>query len=219
MNKKFVKQARLTKALVKYLFLMKAVWIIVTATCLQVSAGVSETYSKSVKMNINLQNTDLEQVIWTMKKQSEFNFFYSNDEVQSVKVSDIEMSDVTAEEVLDYCLKGTDLTYEIVHKTVIIKKSDVLDANLTLEQAQQQAQQKTISGSVKDAKGNLLPGVSIIVKGTTIGTTTDNDGNFSLRIPTNQLTLLFSFIGYTTQEVKISTQKTIAIVLEESSVN
>ena len=90
--------------------MVKAVWIIVMASVLQVSAGTNLSYSQSVKMSIHLSNANLEQVLWTMKKQTEFNFFYSSEDVQGVNKLDIEVNDASAETILDHCLKGTDLT-------------------------------------------------------------------------------------------------------------
>lgn len=77
------------------------------------------------------------------------------------------------------------------------------------------AQERDVSGVVKDAMGSPMPGVSIVVKGTTNGTTTDVDGAY--RISMNTGTLVFSFIGYTTKEVVIETQTTADVVLEESA--
>lgn len=80
------------------------------------------------------------------------------------------------------------------------------------------AQQKTIQGKITDAGSNPLPGVSISVKGTAIGTVTDVDGVYSLSVPDNAVTLLYSYIGMKTQEITIGTQTTINVVLEEDLV-
>lgn len=77
------------------------------------------------------------------------------------------------------------------------------------------AQQRTVSGVVKDATGAPMPGVSVVVKGTTSGTTTDGDGTYSISMTSG--TLVFSFIGYSTQEIVIENQNTVDIVLVESA--
>ena len=218
MKKKFEKQNQLLRVLLKFLIMVKAVWIIVMASVLQVSAGTNLSYSQSVKMSIHLENADLEQVIWTMKKQTEFNFFYSSEDVRSVNKLNVEMKDATAETILDHCLKGSDLTYEIVNKVVIIKKSENNGSRLDngLPAQTKVEQKKRLSGTVKDTKGLPLPGVTVVVKGTTLGTITDNDGIFSIEAnPTDKL--VFSFVGMESKTIDVGDQKTINVQLQEKA--
>src|SRR6186713_616904 len=77
------------------------------------------------------------------------------------------------------------------------------------------AQQKTVSGSVKDSESKGMPGVNVLVKGTTNGTATDTEGNFTIQVAAEASTLVISFIGYATQEVEIGAQTSINIVLKE----
>jgi len=77
-------------------------------------------------------------------------------------------------------------------------------------------QQKTLTGVITDASGLGLPGVNVLVKGTTIGVTTDLDGKYSVRVPDASAVIQFSFIGYTTQEIPVGTQAIINVKLEES---
>ena len=79
-------------------------------------------------------------------------------------------------------------------------------------------QQRVLTGVVKDAAGQSLPGVNVIVKGTTTGTITDLDGKYSVRIPGDQTFLQFSFIGYVTREIAVGSQATLDITLEESAI-
>ena len=78
------------------------------------------------------------------------------------------------------------------------------------------AQQKTIKGTVVDATGEPLIGVNVSVKGTTIGIITDIDGNYTLEVPSKS-TIVFSYIGYQTQEVAVSNQSTINVTLKEDT--
>ncbi len=79
-------------------------------------------------------------------------------------------------------------------------------------------QQQSISGKVLDISGRPLPGVTVVVKGTTIGTVTDNDGNFSLSVPSNAATLQFSFVGMKTQEIPIGNQTNFSVTMEEEAI-
>src|SRR5260221_12780326 len=77
------------------------------------------------------------------------------------------------------------------------------------------AQQRIVSGTIKDSKGSSLPGVNVIVKGTSAGTVTDANGKYSLSLPENATTLVYSFIGYASKEVEIGVQTSIDATMEE----
>jgi TonB-linked SusC/RagA family outer membrane protein len=83
---------------------------------------------------------------------------------------------------------------------------------------QMSAQQRYIQGEVVDSESNPLPGVTIVVKGTTIGTVTDSDGNFSLQVPPDSETLVFSFVGMKTQEIPIEGKTNFSITMEQESI-
>lgn len=91
------------------------------------------------------------------------------------------------------------------------------DAGISDPSGAQQPQRKIITGSVKDVKGFPLPGVSVILKGTTTGTVTGTDGNFELQVPGDANTLVFSFVGMKTQEVSVVSVSTVNVVLEEET--
>jgi TonB-dependent starch-binding outer membrane protein SusC len=77
------------------------------------------------------------------------------------------------------------------------------------------AQEKTVNGNIADKAGIPLPGVNVIIKGTTNGTVTDLNGNYSIKVPDNNTVLLITYVGYIKQEIKVGEQSTIKIVLEE----
>ena len=220
MKKKFAKYPHFLRALSKCLMIMKAVWIIIMASVLQVSAGTNLSYSQSVKMNLHFDKANLEQVIWDMKKQTEFNFFYSNEEVKSVKGLDIDMKNATAQDVLDFCLTGTGLTYEIVHKAIIIKKEakEVAPVFNGLPLTTNAEQKKEVSGTVRDEKGVPIPGATVLVKGTTTGITTDYEGKFVLAIPATAKLLEFSFVGMVSQQIAIGNGTVFNVTLSDSNV-
>lgn len=215
MKKNNLKHALLRGRLVK---MMKAVWIIVLASVIQVSASTNETYSQTAKLDIQLRNVDLEKVLWTIKKQTEFNFFYNSDDVKDVKGLDISLNDATVVEILAKCLNGTDLTFEIVHKAVIIKKKDVFVEEESVIAEVPQIPQKEVRGKVTGVTGESIPGVTVVVKGTTMGTITDAKGNYVLtRIP-EKATLQFSFVGMNPREVEVGDKTILNVLLEEEMV-
>ncbi|WP_172594468.1 TonB-dependent receptor [Mariniphaga sediminis] len=197
--------------------MMKMVWIFVLASALQVTAGNMKSYSQATKLNLRLKNVSLESVIWNIKKQTEFSFFYNSEDIKGVKNIDVDLEDVTVEEILLSVLNETDLTFEIVHKTIIIRK-DIRLKSRPVVILEQQPQQKEITGKVTDTGGQPLPGVTIVVKGTTQGTVTNVDGEFSFHIPLEAEILQFSFVGMEMQEVPIGERTTFSIVLEEATI-
>ncbi|GAB4034442.1 SusC/RagA family TonB-linked outer membrane protein [Spirosoma gilvum] len=101
------------------------------------------------------------------------------------------------------------------------KKSDLMAGQLLalhvprpdLSYETVQAADITVSGKVTDEKGDILAGVSVIVKGTTTGTTTDGTGGFRISVPDTRATLVFSFVGYAKKEVVVGSQTSLSVVL------
>ncbi len=216
MKKNDVKFPSDWRGLLKYLIMLKAIGIIILISVLHVGANTSEAYSQTVKMNLDLKNANLEEVIWTIKKQSEFNFFYNSEDVRNVTGLNVDLKDATAEEILTECLTGTDLTYSIVHKAIIIKKAEKKVETLPVETETEQ--KKIISGTVVDMEGRPIPGVSIVVEGTTVGIITDTDGKYELSIPDATKVIVFSFVGMKTLEVEYKGQPVINVSMEEETV-
>ena len=124
------------------------------------------------------------------------------------KRQSIDVSDVTIDDVLKKVL-DENYSYKILDKNIVVTRGN-------LESAQQQG--KKVTGKVIDSAGRSLPGVSIVVKGTTIGVVTDNNGDYSIpNIPENAY-LRFSFVGMKTQEINISGKTTINVSLGEESI-
>ena len=119
---------------------------------------------------------------------------YNHEQVASDKKFDLNMKDKTVEEILQKCLQGTNLSYKVVNDVFVLTVKD-------------------------EVKGDSIPGVTVLIKGTTIGTSTDAKGLFKMTIPptvqNNDLALVFSFIGMKTQEVKVGDKTKFRIVLEE----
>lgn len=195
------------RKIIHYL-VMKTFFIFLLLLTLQANASV---YSQQVKLNLEVKNGSFKDVINEIGRQSEFSFVYSDWDLPQTGVQDLNFHDASIEEVLNTLLAGTGLSYEITEKTILLKKGSL---------PQTSAQQaKVVQGKVVDSKGNPLPGVTIIVKGTTLGTSTGADGTFKFEIPDTQgIILQFSFIGMKSQEFTYAGQKEITIKMEEDAV-
>ena len=174
----------------------------------------AEVRSQETFLSIKKTNATLIDILKTIEAQSGYTCLYSYSDVAKVANLTVELKNVSVQDVLEACLKDTKLGYKIVDQTIIIR-------NLTeLEQKKDEVKKKSITGKVTDSKKEPLPGVTILVKGTTIGVVTDVDGNYKITLPDQkEISLLFSFIGMVSQEIKVTNQTEINVVLEEDVEN
>ncbi len=197
----------LGERLKRMLRIMKFTWILLLITTLQLSASV---YSQQTSFSISFKGASLQELMDEIKKSSEFDFIYSQDEIEDVKIKDAVFNGSGVEEILQHCLEGTRIDYKIEDKVIILMPS-------TQESIQQQ-DKRQVKGTVTDDTKLPLPGVSVVVKGTTNGVSTDFDGNYTLEIPaTGKVVLVYTFIGMEPQEITVTNQTTIDVVLKGSS--
>ncbi len=189
-------------------------------------AWSATTYSQSTKLSVNLKDATVRDVIKAIEEQSEFLFLFQEGQVDLNRRVSIRAEGKQLHEILDEVFKGTDNIYIVSDRQVVIGKAPRKTLEVQLAALQKdmkisinQQQQKEITGKVTDSSGDPLPGATIIVKGTTIGTVTDPDGMFSLRIPINAQTLQISFVGMKTVEIPIGNQITFNVVLEEELIS
>lgn len=212
----FLRQRR---ALIMYIIMMKAVWILVLVSVFEASGGSGKSYSQNTKLDLQLKNASLEDVIWNIKEQTEFDFFYNSEDISQVKGLNLHLRNSTTSEILDVCLKNSDLTYEIINKVVIIRQADRKAINSSeLPILAEQPKLKKISGIVTDEKGEPIPGASIVVKGTTTGTITGFDGKFNFDIPLETKILSVSFVGFKTKDIQLENDNELKINLSEDVV-
>ena len=213
MKKKRLDDFPYRESISKIIRVMKLVSFLLLSGFLQVIAA--DVHSQNASIRLSLQDVALTEVIKAVQMQTEFTFFYSPDDIKDIFISKVELENASLEKTLDLCLKGTSIDYEIVHKAVILKKGKGSILESPDVPAQQQPQKKEISGTVKDSKGLPLPGVSVVVKGTTTGIVTDADGKFTLSVPAEAKKLTFSFVGMKAQEIDITGKATINLVMQE----
>lgn len=174
--------------------------------------------SQTVKLSLDLRKVPVEKVIQMIEEQTEFYFLYQDDVLKKGQTVTLQVKDTPVETILQQLSDQVNVDYRIMDRQIILlPKEKPADAKPASVGTEQQQQRKEITGSVKDTKGMPLPGVTVVVKGTTTGTITGNDGNFSLQVPVNANTLVFSFVGMKTQEANISGIDRVNIVLEEES--
>ncbi|WP_158085320.1 SusC/RagA family TonB-linked outer membrane protein [Niastella vici] len=187
---------------------MKFTAIFMFVACLHVSANVH-----AQKITLQEKNTPLSNVFRQIKKQTGFVFWYEDNLFDGKRKVNIDVKDASIETVLNLLLKNDDLTYEIINKTVVLKRRPVVTA-VPAKIVEQKPVAKPVKGRVTDEDGKPLEGVSVSIKGTSIGTTTRANGEFELEIPDNSgNVLLFSFVGRLSVEVNISGKSFIKVQL------
>lgn len=148
------------------------------------------------QFTLSLSNSNLGTVIRQIKAQSNYRFFY-DDELAAIPVASLKVSNSSLTNVLDKALSGKGITYRIDDNVVYLSRTS---KEKTTEPRSTQ-QQKTVSGKITDLKGEPLIGVTVLEKGTTNGTITDFDGNYSLSLSNPNAVLQFSYVGYKSIEL------------------
>ncbi len=174
--------------------------------CLQFSAfGMGR--AQNVKVSLDMRNVTLEQVLKELKAQTGMRFFYSVEKARQEQKDAVQLTDATLDAALQQILEGTPMTFEIQRDVIVIKDRPQPTA--------QTPEEKTISGKVTDESGQPLPGVAVVVKGTTLGTATDADGKYTLTLPEGNYTLVFSMLGMKTCEELVGNRTEIHVTLYE----
>lgn len=160
------------------------------------------TYSQSKRVNIRLQEVPIKTLFDEIQRQTGYYFVFNSEQAKQMGVFSLDVQEETVENVLKDILHNTQYTFKFEDDIIIIAPKEVSQ------------EQPVLKGTVKDEKNLPLPGVTILVKGTSNGITTDPQGNFTIKLQPND-TLVFSFIGMKTQYFRYTGQKEITIILQE----
>ena len=197
----FLKERKLQISLLK----MKVTVLLLLVCVLQSVAGA---YSQTTKYDISMTSGKLENVFKLIEQKGEYTFLYSIEDIDQISSVNVNVKQADLKEVLDICLANTKLTYEISGHLVIIRAKDEKPEDKMV----------VIKGVVKDKKGEPLPGVTIVEKGTKVGVATGVDGKFTFTVAKHDgIILVFSFVGMKTREITWTGQKELNVVMEEES--
>lgn len=169
----------------------------------------AELYSQQHILNLQLKQASLAKVFEQMEKQTGLRFLYNTRLIESKGKVDVQAQQQDVRMVLEDVLKPLHLDYVIENEQVVVKNaSNIPQVDTKVK----------IQGIVKSDKGEKLPGVTIQIKGTSLGTVTGADGTFELDLPATSVpVLVFSFVGLRTQEVKYTGQQKLEIIMQENS--
>ena len=171
-----------------------------------------KTYSQTKLLTLNYEKTTVKEVLSKIEDQSEFYFMYSEKLVDVNREVSVNIENQKIDEILDYLFASTNVKHNVKDRFILLTTSEITENDLLL------LQQGSISGKVTGQSSTPLPGVTVVVKGTTNGTATNADGEYSLsNIPASAI-LQFSFMGMKTQEIIVENKTTINVVMEEETI-
>lgn len=185
------------------LFLKMKLTLLILLVCLmQVSASV---YSQTTKLSFDFQGKKISDVLMQIEETTDFRFFYQREQVNVDRTVNLKADNKRVDEILTDIFKDQGVTYRIMDDNLILLTTGELMTE----------QQQTVRGKISNERGESIPGATVVVKGTSIGSITDVDGNYELNgVPADGI-LIFSFVGMRTQEIEVNGRTKIDVVLAE----
>ncbi|MBL7721736.1 MAG: carboxypeptidase-like regulatory domain-containing protein, partial [Chitinophagaceae bacterium] len=184
--------------------IMKFTIALLLFACLQVSAKGLGQERITLKMN----EAEIKKVLFAIEKKSDYRFLFSEESVKGKPKVNVDVTNATLNEVLDKILVNTGIAYKVLGTNLVVLKEGITSAEMISPEIR-------ITGKVTSATGEPLAGVSVSVKGSRAGTTTDANGNFSITVPDDAV-LVFSSVGYESTEVSVKGKTSLTVVLKVS---
>ncbi|MEI6276949.1 MAG: TonB-dependent receptor [Prolixibacteraceae bacterium] len=207
MKKKFKDREVLPQNFLSQLFLIMKLTLFFLITSV-LGLFATESYSQMTRITLDLKSVTVKDALKAIENESQFFFIYNNELINVDREIDISVKNEKITEVLNTIFEGRNVEVTVIDRKIVLAPAFM---------GEQQTGKK-ISGKVTDSSGGTLPGVSVIVKGTTNGVISDNSGNYLLTNVLENATLQFSFVGMKTQEIAVGNKISINITLEEETV-
>ncbi|WP_414003799.1 TonB-dependent receptor [Maribacter sp. 2304DJ31-5] len=180
----------------------------------------SDSYGQRTKITLDYTNIRIDQLIDKIESSTEFRFVFKMNEVELDRFVSINVKNETIDKVLNRVFNDTKTDYKILNRRIYL--TEKLENDNRVDQKIQNTNiiiQDLVSGTVTDENGSPLPGASIVEKGTTNGTQTDFDGNFSIAPTSDTAVLVVSYIGFTSKEIPVEGQTILQISLSPDTAN
>lgn len=197
-----------------------------------VFVGVSHAHESSGqdflahRVTIAVKNQDLESVLDRISKIANVRFLYSHEMVSAERKVSLRLKNTTVGTALEELLHPLNLTYQVIGEQIILKRLSAKNVNTSSMPAEASSDEAattsfnvapadvSVTGTVTDEEGNALTGVSVLVQGTSQGTTTDASGKYKISVPNGNSVLVFSYVGFLKQEITVGTRTTIDVKLQ-----
>ncbi|MDD4191449.1 MAG: SusC/RagA family TonB-linked outer membrane protein [Mangrovibacterium sp.] len=170
------------------------------------SSLASGTFSQSAKISLDLRQSTIKDALKEIENTTNYFFLYNNNLIDVNKVINVKVENKEIEEVLDLLFQGEDVKYVVMDRQIIITPKTSASSAVS--------RQSPVGGTVTGDTGEPLPGVTVVIKGTTTGTITDAEGNFSIPVQRGDV-LFFTFVGMQKQEVLFDGQLAIKVTMQE----
>lgn len=176
-------------------------------------ALASDSYAQDTRLSLDIENRPIQEILEIIEEQTEFRFMYDATIVDLHQKKSIKCKNQSVAKILDDLFKDSGISYKIEDRQIALSRSGIRSNS-----KQTMQQQLTVTGKVTDQDGQPLPGTTVMIKGTTQGTITDADGNYSLSDVPADATLVFSFVGMETREIKVENRSKIDVTLQEEAI-
>lgn len=197
----------------KFLTAMK---IFVLLTCIGLSSAYANSSYSQTKMDVKVKSIGIEDLFKQIQNSSEYIFFYKDDILNKNRKVSLDLKSATLPQILDEVFYNTNLDYKIDDRQVVIRQKTIVPLKETVT-ASIQVQRFTVSGSIVDQQGLIMPGANITEKGTSNGVVSDVNGNYSIEVTNRNAILQVSYIGYVLREININGQDKINVSLSEDA--
>lgn len=189
----------------------------------------ADTISKGESITLNFEGTTLKEALEIIESKTPYNFFYNHRAVDVSRRVNLNLTNVPVDVAMHELFKGGDIAWRIKGAQIVLKKirrleplaadnpktgsHKAIDIDIPAISYSYLTYAVQVSGRVTDDQGQPIPGVNVIIKGTTNGTTTDMDGRYTIDVAGEDATLVFSFIGFTSQEIVVGNRTSIDVTL------
>lgn len=208
MKKKRIRVPVINRELIKLWKIMRiSVFFLLLLVCQTFAAA---TYSQENHLTLKMENARIIDVLDRIEDESQFLFLFNQKLVDVERKVNVDVKKENIEKILSEIFKDTNVSYVVKNRQIILTTANPESINVK--------QKKTVSGKVTDNTGQSIPGVSIVIKGTSTGTITNADGNYSLPNIPESAVLQFSFVGMKEQEIVVGKKTNINVILVEESV-
>ena len=190
----------------KFIIIMKLTFALMFLACLHVSAG---TYSQD-RITLKLAQADIKKVLAAIERKSSFRFLYNEAILANKPQVSVNVTNAEIQAVLNEIFLNKGISYKILENNLVVLKAIEPDKEIEIPDIR-------VTGKITGPSGEPLAGVSIAIKGTNIGTTTDAAGNYSITVPDENVVLVFSYVGFQSREISVGSKTTIDVTLAAST--
>lgn len=166
-------------------------------------------YSQERNISLNFKDVPIERIIPEIEKQCDFRFFFEQSGINLTVKTSIQIRNASIQEVLEKLFRGSPYSYQLIDRHIILSQDKALISDKFGSKLA-----RTIKGLVTNKSLEPLPGVAIVIKNTTTGTISNRDGYYTIEVPLNTDTLLFSYVGMRRKEIQLGKQNQVDVILE-----